>query len=96
MDDITKKFLEYVIQSLEIMNDGVKLLLQNHRPISNTESSLPTDNISVEQVRSLLLSKVQEGKEEKIKELFNIFQVDKLSDLNEQHYKEFFDMAKNM
>lgn len=96
MDDATKKFLEYVIQSLETMNNGVKMLLQNYQSPTAPQPIQLNDNLSVEQVRSLLLSKVQEGKEDKIKELFNIFQVEKLSDLNQKHYQEFFDMAKKM
>lgn len=95
-DELMKNFLEYVIQSLDAMSDGVKLLLQNYQETVAEQENPLSDAVSVEQVRTLLISKIDEGKSEQIKELLNLFHVEKLSELNTDHYQELYDMAKKI
>ena len=49
-----------------------------------------------EYVKSLLLSKAQEGKSSEIKEILYSFHVEKLSDLEEKHYDELIQRVKNI
>lgn len=95
-DEVVKGFLEQFVQGLDLISNGFKLLLQNYGLREDKEDETLEDAISVEEVRELLITKVHEGKSEQIKELLNVFKVEKLSDLRTEHYQELYDMAKKV
>ncbi len=93
-DETMKSFLESMIKGLVVLEDSLKILLHNYQETIWEENNPCADAITVEQIRTLLVSKVREGKEENIKKLLNIFQAEKLSEVQEQYYQELFEMAK--
>jgi len=93
-DETMKCFLESMLKGLVILEDGLKILLHNYQEVLSEENNPYEEAINVEQIRTLLVTKVREGKEENIKKLLNIFQAEKLSEVQEQHYQELFEMAK--
>jgi len=59
--------------------------------VMNKEKSM-----DIETVRNLMTRKVHEGKSEKIREILQLFRVEKLSDLSESDYEEFVNKVEQI
>lgn len=52
--------------------------------------------IDLEMIRKVMVQKTKQGKGAEVKELLNIFHVEKLSDITEDHFGELYQLAEKL
>ena len=95
-DELMRRCLCQIIKGLKSFEEAVSILLKQYeeQPLVVMESDEET--VTFEKIRNLLMEKVKTGKSEKIREIFTIFGVNKLSDLKSENYEEVYQMVKKI
>lgn len=95
-DEVMRRFLNQVLKGLIAFEEASKMLLKQYEecPLAVSENS--KESVALEQIRALLMEKMNAGKSEKIREIFAIFGINKLSELKSENYEEVFQMVKKL
>lgn len=96
-DEVMKDFIEQVIECVEGISDAFQLLLQHyHVNVAEQESCQEQSDISINQLKEVLIEKTQEGKKDKIQQLLLLFRAEKLSEIRTEDYKAFYRMVQDI
>ena len=80
----------------EKMIEAWSIWLEEEEDMSRMQVMNKEKSMDIETVRNLMTRKVHEGKSEKIREILQLFRVEKLSDLSESDYEEFVNKVEQI
>lgn len=95
-EELMRKFLLRVHSGLVAFEEAVQILMKQYEEQPLIISKNDDETITVEHIRNLLMEKVQNGQSEKIREIFGLFGINKLSELKSENYEEVFQMVKKI
>lgn len=78
------------------MIEAWSIWLEEEEDMSRMQVMNKEKSMDIETVRNLMTRKVHEGKSEKIREILQLFRVEKLSDLSESDYEEFVNKVEQI
>ena len=99
---------ENVLKGLDEILKGIQMIQKVLVEVDNEslqederEQTLETGErqkeiIDLEMIRKVMVQKTKQGKGAEVKELLNIFHVEKLSDITEEHFDELYQLAKKL
>lgn len=91
------KLLKNVIDDIKSLSESLEELYysmckedeSNYEETENKEKN----NVSLEEIRTILAVKAQEGKQEEIKELIKSYGANKLSEVDSKYYKDLLEKS---
>lgn len=95
-EELMRRFLCQALKGVVCFEEAVKMLLKQYEEKALVVSDNDEGAITMEGVRALLMEKMNAGKSERIREIFALFGISKLSELKSEHYEEVFQMVKKI
>ena len=90
--------LEEIIKGLMTIQEVIKKAEVKRKPVSTmTDNSINNPEIiDIDTIRRMMVQKTKQGKGAEVKELLNIFHVEKLSDITEENFTELYHLAEKL
>ena len=90
--------LKEIIKGLMTIQEVIKKAEVKRKPVSTmTDNSINNPEIiDIDTIRRMMVQKTKQGKGAEVKELLNIFHVEKLSDITEENFTELYHLAEKL
>ena len=95
-EELMRSFICCMLNGVKEFENALNLLLKYYEEEPLVLLDSQEGAITLERIRDLLMEKVKCGKSDKVREIFSVFGINKLSELQSEHYEEVFQMVNKI